>query len=47
MRARQTSPLYYDQTELFSAKKRRRILFTEAEIRANPKLKTLNVTSAK
>ncbi len=40
------SPLYYDQTELFSAKKWRRILFTEAEIKADPNLKTLKVTSA-
>ncbi len=38
------SPLYYDQTELFSAKKWRRILFTEAEIKADPNLKTLKVT---
>ncbi len=41
------SPLYYDQTELFSAKKWRRILFTEQEIKADPNLKTLKVTSAK
>jgi acyl-homoserine-lactone acylase len=41
-----TSPLYYDQTELFSAKKWRRILFTEQEIKADPHLKTLKVTSA-
>ncbi len=38
------SPLYYDQTELFSAKKWRRILFTEAEIKADPNLKTLKVS---
>ena len=42
-----SSPLYYDQTELFSAKKWRRILFTDAEINADPNLKTLKVTSAK
>jgi len=38
------SPLYFDQTELFSAKKWRRILFTEAEIKADPNLKTLKVS---
>lgn len=38
------SPLYYDQTELFSAKKWRRILFTEAEIKADPNLKTIKVS---
>ena len=41
------SPLYYDQTELFSAKKWRRVLYTEAEIKADPNLKTRTVTSAK
>jgi acyl-homoserine-lactone acylase len=41
------SPLYYDQTELFSAKKWRRILYTEAEIKADPNLKTRTVTSPK
>jgi acyl-homoserine-lactone acylase len=41
------SPLYYDQTELFSAKKWRRILYMEAEIKADPNLKTLTITSAK
>jgi acyl-homoserine-lactone acylase len=41
------SSLYYDQTELFSAKKWRRILYTEAEIKADPNLKTRTVTSAK
>src|SRR5262249_18090807 len=41
------SPLYYDQTELFPAKKWRRILFTEAEIKADPNLKTQTVTNAK
>jgi acyl-homoserine-lactone acylase len=38
------SPLYYDQTELFSVKKWRRILYTEAEIKADPNLKTRTVT---
>jgi acyl-homoserine-lactone acylase len=41
------SPLYYDQTELFSVKKWRRILYTEAEIKTDPNLKTSTVTSAK
>lgn len=41
------SPQYYDQTELFSAKKWRKILFTEAEIKADPNLKTQKVTSSK
>ena len=41
------SPLYYDQTELFSAKKWRKILFTEAEIKSDASLKTLKVSSAK
>jgi acyl-homoserine-lactone acylase len=41
------SPLYYDQTELFSAKKWRRVLYTEAEIKADPNLKTRTVTNAK
>jgi acyl-homoserine lactone acylase PvdQ len=40
------SPLYHDQTPLFSAKKWRRILFTEAEIKADPNLNTLKVASA-
>lgn len=40
------SPQYYDQTELFSAKKWRKILFTEAEIKADPNLKTKKVVSA-
>ncbi|HWQ34803.1 MAG TPA: penicillin acylase family protein [Blastocatellia bacterium] len=42
-----TSPLFYDQTQLFSAKKWRRILFTEAEIKADPNLQTIRVTSGK
>lgn len=41
------SPLFYDQTELFSAKKWRPILFTNAEINADPNLKTLKVSSGK
>ncbi|MBP6822888.1 MAG: acylase [Acidobacteria bacterium] len=41
------SPQYYDQTELFSAKKWRKILFTEAEIKADPNLKTQKVESGK
>ena len=41
------SPLYYDQTELFSVKKWRRILYTEAEIKTDRNLKTRTVTSAK
>jgi acyl-homoserine-lactone acylase len=41
------SPLYYDQTELFSVKKWRRILYTEAEIKTDSNLKTRTVTSAK
>ncbi|HKE05058.1 MAG TPA: penicillin acylase family protein [Blastocatellia bacterium] len=41
------SPLYYDQTELFSAKKWRRILFTEAEIKADPNLKAQTITNSK
>ncbi len=40
------SPQYYDQTELFSAKKWRKILFTDAEIKADPNLKTKKVVSA-
>lgn len=41
------SPQYYDQTELFSAKKWRKILFTEAEIKSDPNLKTKKLTNAK
>ncbi len=41
------SPLYSDQTELFSVKKWRRILFTEQEIKTDPNLKTLKITSRK
>lgn len=42
-----SSPLFYDQTQLFSEKKWRRILFTEADIKADPNLKTIRVTSGK
>jgi acyl-homoserine-lactone acylase len=41
------SPLYSDQTQLFSEKKWRRILYTEAEIKSDPNLKTLRLKSAK
>lgn len=41
------SPQFYDQTELFSAKKWRPIRFTEAEIKADPKLKTVKINSGK
>jgi acyl-homoserine-lactone acylase len=43
----ENSPLYYDQTRLFSPKKWRRILYTEAEIKADPNLKTRTVTNVK
>ncbi len=39
------SPRYYDQTLLFSEKKWRPILFTEAEIKADPNLKVVRVSS--
>ena len=42
-----SSPLFYDQTQLFSEKKWRRILFTDAEIKADPNLKTIRVNSGK
>ncbi|MFN0124817.1 MAG: acylase [Blastocatellia bacterium] len=41
------SPQFYDQTELFSAKKWRRILFTESEIKSDPNLKTVKVSNSK
>ncbi len=41
------SPLFHDQTQLFSEKKWRQILYTEAEIKRDPALKSLKVTSAK
>ena len=42
-----TSPQYYDQTELFSAKKWRKILFTEAEIKSDKNLTTKKLTNTK
>ncbi len=42
-----TSPQYYDQTQLFSEKKWRKILFTEAEIKSDANLKTTKVTNKK
>jgi acyl-homoserine-lactone acylase len=42
-----SSPLFYDQTELISAKKWRRVLFTEAEIKADPNLKTVKIAGGK
>lgn len=39
------SPQFYDQTELFSAKKWRRVLFSEAEIKSDPGLKAIRVKS--
>lgn len=41
------SKLFYDQTELFSAKKWRKILFTEAEIKADPNLKSVRIIANK
>lgn len=41
------SPLFYDQTQLFSEKKWRRILFTEAEIKSDPNLKTIKIKNTK
>ncbi len=41
------SPLFYDQTELFGAKKWRRILFTEKDIAADLKGKAMRVTGKK
>ncbi|MEP7270382.1 MAG: penicillin acylase family protein, partial [Acidobacteriota bacterium] len=38
------SPLFYDQTELYGAKKWRRIAFTEKEINADLKAKALKIT---
>ncbi len=38
-----TSPLFHDQTKLFSEKRWRRILFTDAEINADPNLKTIKI----
>lgn len=41
------SPLFYDQTELFSAKKWRPILFTDKEINEDRNLKVKKVTGAR
>jgi len=38
------SKLFHDQTELFSSKKWRKILFTEAEIKADRNLKKIRIT---
>ncbi|HMY75900.1 MAG TPA: penicillin acylase family protein [Blastocatellia bacterium] len=42
-----TSPQFSDQTQLFSEKKWRRVLYTEAEIKGDPNLKTVKVKSTK
>ena len=41
------SPQFYDQTQLFSEKKWRRVLFTEAEIKSDASLKSVKVTNRK
>ncbi len=41
------SPQFYDQTQLFSEKKWRRVLFTEAEIKSDANLKSVKVTNGK
>ena len=41
------SPQFYDQTQLFSEKKWRKILFTEAEIKSDANLKTIKIKTAK
>jgi acyl-homoserine-lactone acylase len=41
------SPLFYDQTQLFSEKKWRRILYTDSDIKSDPNLKTIRIKSAK
>ena len=41
------SPQSYDQTQLFSEKKWRRVLFTEAEIKSDANLKSVKVTNRK
>ena len=41
------SPQFYDQTQLFSEKKWRRVLFTEAEIKSDANLKSVRVTNSK
>ncbi|MFN0088288.1 MAG: penicillin acylase family protein, partial [Blastocatellia bacterium] len=40
-----SSPLFHDQTKLFSEKRWRRILFTDAEIKADPNLKTIKISN--
>jgi acyl-homoserine-lactone acylase len=39
-----TSPHYYDQTELYSMKKWRKVLFNEKDIASDPNLKTKKIT---
>jgi len=39
-----TSPHYYDQTELYSMKKWRKVLFSEKDIASDPNLKTKKIT---
>ena len=41
------SPEFHDQTSLFSGKKWRKILYTDADIKADPNLKTVKVASGK
>lgn len=41
------SPHFHDQTQLFSQKKWRRILYTDAEIKSDPNLKTSKVSNIK
>ncbi|MBK9315982.1 MAG: acylase [Acidobacteria bacterium] len=41
------SPLFHDQTQLFSAKKWRKILYSESEIKSDPNLKTIRITGGK
>ncbi len=41
------SPLFYDQTQLFSEKKWRRILYTDTDIKSDPNLKTIRIKSTK
>lgn len=42
-----SSPQFYDQTQLFSEKKWRRILYTDAEIKSDPNLKTIKIKNTK
>ncbi len=41
------SAQFYDQTQLFSEKKWRRILYTDAEIKSDPNLKTIKIKNTK